>query len=407
MNTVKTAYRAVTREIEVKVEPALPARALVAGERLFLLGLYHHAHQSRDRDRAAQDPPLAHHRRPRDGCRRCAAPGVVGEEPVLKPGENFEYTSGVPLPTPSGFMTGSYGMVTRGRRAVRHRHSGVLARHARRRERTHATESAGDPELRRCSGSRFDLVRREHVGRAAELAGDGDLAVLDHVVAVVLRKAAQHAPTPRARARALRAQRRGAEHAHAALVEQPVEQPLARQRRDRSVRRPRRCDQRAAFDPGVVLGDRVRPRCPPARRRDRGRAARARSGDLGRNCSSMPPARQRWPAPPSPPRNSSPTASRTRVGICSERRKYSCAASSRPAAVERHQALVAAHVRALVDGHGEMAVAEQRAGIGLARRDRGRDPRRRRSAHRRARLPGVRGSPRPASAPGRRSGSAG
>ena len=26
--------------------------------------------------------------------------------------ENFEYTSGVPLPTPSGFMTGTYGMVT-------------------------------------------------------------------------------------------------------------------------------------------------------------------------------------------------------------------------------------------------------------------------------------------------------
>ena len=32
---------------------------------------------------------------------------------------------------------------------------------------------------------------------------------------------------------------------------------------------------------------------------------------------------------PSPPRHSSPTASRTRVGICSERRKYSWAASSR------------------------------------------------------------------------------
>ena len=31
---------------------------------------------------------------------------------MLKPGESFEYTSGVPLPTPSGFMTGSYGMVT-------------------------------------------------------------------------------------------------------------------------------------------------------------------------------------------------------------------------------------------------------------------------------------------------------
>ena len=38
--------------------------------------------------------------------------GVVGKQPVLKPGESFEYTSGVPLPTPSGFMTGTYGMVT-------------------------------------------------------------------------------------------------------------------------------------------------------------------------------------------------------------------------------------------------------------------------------------------------------
>ncbi|MET0279058.1 MAG: Co2+/Mg2+ efflux protein ApaG [Pseudorhodoplanes sp.] len=38
--------------------------------------------------------------------------GVVGEEPIIPPGESFEYTSGVPLQTPSGFMVGSYGMVT-------------------------------------------------------------------------------------------------------------------------------------------------------------------------------------------------------------------------------------------------------------------------------------------------------
>jgi ApaG protein len=38
--------------------------------------------------------------------------GVVGEEPVLQPGASYEYTSGVPLPTPSGFMTGSYGMIS-------------------------------------------------------------------------------------------------------------------------------------------------------------------------------------------------------------------------------------------------------------------------------------------------------
>jgi ApaG protein len=36
--------------------------------------------------------------------------GVVGEQPILKPGESFEYTSGTPLSTPSGIMTGTYAM---------------------------------------------------------------------------------------------------------------------------------------------------------------------------------------------------------------------------------------------------------------------------------------------------------
>lgn len=36
--------------------------------------------------------------------------GVVGEQPVLKPGESFEYTSGTPLNTSSGLMHGSYQM---------------------------------------------------------------------------------------------------------------------------------------------------------------------------------------------------------------------------------------------------------------------------------------------------------
>lgn len=39
-------------------------------------------------------------------------PGVVGEQPVLKPGESFEYTSGTPLNTPSGIMAGVYAMET-------------------------------------------------------------------------------------------------------------------------------------------------------------------------------------------------------------------------------------------------------------------------------------------------------
>jgi ApaG protein len=37
-------------------------------------------------------------------------PGVVGEQPVLKPGDSFEYTSGTPLTAPSGFMSGTYRM---------------------------------------------------------------------------------------------------------------------------------------------------------------------------------------------------------------------------------------------------------------------------------------------------------
>lgn len=36
--------------------------------------------------------------------------GVVGQQPVLRPGEQYEYTSGTPLGTPSGFMTGQYHM---------------------------------------------------------------------------------------------------------------------------------------------------------------------------------------------------------------------------------------------------------------------------------------------------------
>ena len=41
-------------------------------------------------------------------------PGVIGEQPVLHPGESFTYTSGCPLPTPFGMMEGTYQMVTRG-----------------------------------------------------------------------------------------------------------------------------------------------------------------------------------------------------------------------------------------------------------------------------------------------------
>ena len=37
-------------------------------------------------------------------------PGVVGEQPVIAPGESFTYASGCPLSTPSGAMVGDYSM---------------------------------------------------------------------------------------------------------------------------------------------------------------------------------------------------------------------------------------------------------------------------------------------------------
>jgi ApaG protein len=38
-------------------------------------------------------------------------PGVVGEQPVLAPGESFKYSSWCPLKTPTGMMRGAYRMV--------------------------------------------------------------------------------------------------------------------------------------------------------------------------------------------------------------------------------------------------------------------------------------------------------
>lgn len=37
--------------------------------------------------------------------------GVVGEQPIIQPGETYTYTSGCPLTTPSGIMVGTYQMI--------------------------------------------------------------------------------------------------------------------------------------------------------------------------------------------------------------------------------------------------------------------------------------------------------
>jgi ApaG protein len=49
-----------------------------------------------------------------DRTREIQGPGVVGERPVLGPGESFKYSSWCPLGTPTGIMRGTYQMVRTG-----------------------------------------------------------------------------------------------------------------------------------------------------------------------------------------------------------------------------------------------------------------------------------------------------
>lgn len=103
-------YHASTRGIEVKVESFyLPERSdpgeahyvwgyriVIANhspERVQLLSRYWHITDANGKVEEVQGA------------------GVVGEQPELDPGDEFEYTSGCPLATPSGVMVGRYTLV--------------------------------------------------------------------------------------------------------------------------------------------------------------------------------------------------------------------------------------------------------------------------------------------------------
>jgi ApaG protein len=106
-----TMYRAVTRDIEVVVTPRFEADRSSPENNYFFW-----AYKISITNQGTETVQLkTRHWRITDANGRrqeVRGAGVVGEEPVLKAGEHFEYTSGVPLPTPSGFMAGSYGMVS-------------------------------------------------------------------------------------------------------------------------------------------------------------------------------------------------------------------------------------------------------------------------------------------------------
>jgi ApaG protein len=107
----KPAYRAVTRQIEVKASPSfMPEKSSPDNGYFFwaytitLTNLGRETVQLKTRHWRITDA--------NGRLQEVRGAGVVGETPVLRPGQNYEYTSGVPLPTSSGFMVGTYGMVT-------------------------------------------------------------------------------------------------------------------------------------------------------------------------------------------------------------------------------------------------------------------------------------------------------
>ena len=104
-------YRAVTRKIEVVVEPFyLADRSDPAENRYFWA--YRVTIDNRSDEHVQL---LSRYWHITDGLGRIdevRGPGVVGEQPDLNPGDSYQYTSGCPLSTPSGIMVGRYTMQT-------------------------------------------------------------------------------------------------------------------------------------------------------------------------------------------------------------------------------------------------------------------------------------------------------
>ena len=102
---------AVTRNIRVRVESEFaPGRSSPSQNKWFFFYTIRITNEGRETVKL-----LSRHWIITDAMgdvREVRGPGVVGKQPVLEPGESFEYTSGCPLSMPFGSMHGTYQMVT-------------------------------------------------------------------------------------------------------------------------------------------------------------------------------------------------------------------------------------------------------------------------------------------------------
>jgi ApaG protein len=100
-------YEQITRNVVVRVEPDfLPDQSSPADDR------YIWAYTVEIENQSSEDVQVVERFwriADRDGqVQEVRGDGVVGEKPIVKPGETFRYTSGAPLSAPSGVMLGHY-----------------------------------------------------------------------------------------------------------------------------------------------------------------------------------------------------------------------------------------------------------------------------------------------------------
>lgn len=103
-------YHANTRGIDVKVESFFLPERSDPGENHFVWG-YRIVIANNSPERVQLLSRYWHITDGNGQVEEVRGPGVVGEQPELDPGDEFEYTSGCPLSTPSGVMVGHYTMI--------------------------------------------------------------------------------------------------------------------------------------------------------------------------------------------------------------------------------------------------------------------------------------------------------
>jgi len=104
-----TIYRETTRNIRVSVEPSFLDDQSAPDENRYVW-----AYRVTIENQGEADVQLLSRfwqiTDSRGRTREVRGQGVIGEQPTIAPGNSYQYTSGAPLETPSGFMTGTYRM---------------------------------------------------------------------------------------------------------------------------------------------------------------------------------------------------------------------------------------------------------------------------------------------------------